>query len=60
MEQSKKQEKCFAHAVKLANGNYSYDFDIFGEYKPEEKPGITSAVTPVLAIAKNRRKAQPL
>jgi hypothetical protein len=32
----KNRKKCFAHAVKLANGNYSYDFDIFGEYKPEE------------------------
>lgn len=29
----KSRQKCFAHAAKLANGNCSYDYDIFGEFK---------------------------
>ena len=33
---AKSRKKCFAHAVKLANGNYSYDYDMFGEYKAEK------------------------
>ncbi|MEB3380376.1 hypothetical protein VL762_11760 [Flavobacterium psychrophilum] len=31
---AKMRKKCFGHAVKLTNGNYSYDYDIFGEFKP--------------------------
>jgi len=29
----KMREKCFGHAVKLSNGNYSYDYDLLGEFK---------------------------
>lgn len=31
---SKNRKKCFGHAVKLSNGNYIYDYDIFGEFNP--------------------------
>lgn len=31
---SKMRKKCFGHAVKLSNGNFSYDYDLLGEFKP--------------------------
>lgn len=31
----KSRKKCFGHAAKLANGNYLYNYDMFGEFKPE-------------------------
>jgi hypothetical protein len=29
----KSEKKCFGHAVKMTNGNYSYDYDILGTFK---------------------------
>lgn len=31
---NKMQRKCYAHIVKLTNGNIVYSYDIFGEFKP--------------------------
>ena len=30
---TKVSKKCFAHAIKGTNGNYSYDYDIFNEFE---------------------------